>query len=181
MGTGPEARDEGAAAAETGRMIGREEHLLEQRLQLARRELRELRQNVPQLVDLAALPADPGEDLLHGPGEPGVAISDHEERRPDAPRRQVVEEGHPGVRALPRPEAEVQQHNLPVLAERVGGEDPLLRGARAADGVELAIQKQVAHLHVAQSRVRHASNSAWSTWVARLAALFETLPPKTSA
>ncbi len=52
----PKSGDQGVAAAEAGRMIGREQHLLEERLQLRRRERRECRQDVPELMDWTPLP-----------------------------------------------------------------------------------------------------------------------------
>jgi len=44
----------------------------------------------------------------------------------------------------------VQEHDLPVLAEGVGAEDPLLLGTFRAHGVELAVQEQVEDLELAE-------------------------------
>jgi hypothetical protein len=61
-----------------------------------------------------------------------------------------MQEGHPGVRALPRAEAEVEEHHPAVLAEGVGREDALLLRRLGARRMKLAIQEQVQDLEVAE-------------------------------
>lgn len=59
-------------------MIGREEDLLDERLELSGGQPRELREDVPELMDLAPLPPDAREDLAHGLRQTGVAVEDDE-------------------------------------------------------------------------------------------------------
>jgi hypothetical protein len=61
-------------------MIGGQENLLDERLQLGRGEPRELGEDVPELMDLAALDPDPGEDLPNRFAQARIAIHDDQER-----------------------------------------------------------------------------------------------------
>ncbi len=137
-----EAGKERPAAAEARRGIGREEDLRQQGRELGGRALRQRGQDGPQRVPLAALPPDPGDDRRHRADQAGIPIGDHEERRGEMARGQVVADRAPGVRALPRPQAQVQPDDLAILAERVGAEDPFLLGARRARRLERAIAEQ---------------------------------------
>jgi hypothetical protein len=101
-------------------------------------------------MDLTPLHPDAGEDLAHGLPEAGVPIDHDQQGRWEPPGREVVQEGHPGIRALPGAQPQVEEHHRAVLAEGVGGEDPLLLLALGPGGVELAIEEQVHDAHLTQ-------------------------------
>lgn len=63
---------------------------------------------------------------------------------------QVVQEGHPGIGALPGAEAEVEQDDAAVFQKGIGGQDAFFPGAPVAHRMELPIQEEVEDLQVTQ-------------------------------
>ena len=178
----PEPRAQRPPTPEGRPVVRGQEDLLDKGFQLPLGQVGELGQNVPHLVDLAPLSPDPGEDLADGFREAGAAVQNEQEGLGEAAGGQIMQERHPGIGALPGPQAEMEE--LAVRPAARGWELFQVPGYRfhavvttltmpPRDG--LADRQRSGRQREPQlrSRVRQVSNSAWSVAVARLAALLE--------